>query len=731
MLKLLIIISSFLITNITVALANCNFVSGNFIEKLKNPKSINSIEIKVPKSSNYVKNFYKIITSDTKIIEPKLKKKFNAEIKIKYNFGECVYNGKVRQHGDFKDHIDFEKGIRSLDVTLTEGNVLNAVRFKLLIPKTRYDLNEIIGSLILKDLGFISPETFQVKSKVNNSESIMLFQEVARKELLEKNNRREGPIFEGDEKLIWGYKNYDNFDLEKLSLSRVTNKNWFLKGKNSEFITLKSYSILQHAYLDYSQNVFKNSKFAIFPNKKNTESNVFNKYSFIMLAMNGKHGLRPHNRKFYYNSFSNEFEPIYYDGNLKIQNKLLINQSELSHIFPKNYYFEDVVLFSDSDFKDNLLKKFINRVIISEKKTKKYFQETLKIIEENSIKLNDEIRKIDFDDPEKIKDYSNLLNNYIKQNLQKKLNQEIIVKFEDKSKNYIAYKKNGETQNFTSKEVAQIISNNKFKKKRLIFLPENDNYSKSDDGLEYLDFKNGEIIKTKNLVLNINKKNRTIQINQNFNSDWILFKNIRLENWKVIFNGTKKFDNTKNINSGQRFNKNGLTGCVNFYQVSFDFTNFIINDGNCEDSINIVSSSGKIDDIKIKDASSDALDVDFSKLNIKSVNISNSGNDCIDLSNGNYIIEMIDAKNCNDKAISVGEKSNLTIKKMYLKSSDIGISTKDSSIAKIEKAELENLNYCYEVTKKKQEFSGGNLSFKNLKCEGKKLVDKNSIIFFK
>ncbi len=701
MLKLLIIISSFLIINITTSLANCNFVSGKFIEKLNNPKSINSIEIKVPKSSNYVKNFYKIITSNTKIIEPKLKKKFKAEIKIKYNFGECVYSGKVRQHGDFKDHIDFEKGIRSLDVTLTEGNVLNAVRFKLLIPKTRYDLNEIIGSLMLKNLGFISPETFQVKSKVNNSESIMLFQEVARKELLEKNNRREGPIFEGDEKLIWGYENYDNFDLEKLSLSRLTNKNWFLKGKNSEFITLKSYSILQHAYLDYSQNVFKKNKFAIFPNKKNTESNVFNKYSFIMLAMNGKHGLRPHNRKFYFNSFSNEFEPIYYEGNWKIQNKLLINQSELSHIFPKNYYFKDVVLFSDSDFKDDLLKKFMNRVIIGEKKAKKYFQETLKIIEENSIKLNNEIKNIDFDDVEKIKDYSKLLNNYIKQNLQKKLNQEIIVKFENKSKNYVAYKKNGESQNFTSKEVAQIISNNKFKKKRLVFIPENDHYKKSDAELEYLNFKNGKIIKTKNLALNIDKKNKTIQINQNFDSDWILFKNIKLENWKIIFNGTKKFDQTKNINSGQRFNRNGLTGCVNFFQVSFDFTNFIITDGNCEDSINIVASSGRIDDIKIKDASSDALDVDFSNLSIKSVNISKSGNDCIDLSNGNYIFEMINAKNCVDKAISVGEKSNLTIKEMYLKSSDIGISTKDSSIAKIENAELKKLNYCYEVAKKK------------------------------
>ena len=35
----------------------------------------------------------------------------------------------------------------------------------------------------------------------------MLFQEDIQKELLEKNNRREGPLFEGDESLLWSKKN--------------------------------------------------------------------------------------------------------------------------------------------------------------------------------------------------------------------------------------------------------------------------------------------------------------------------------------------------------------------------------------------------------------------------------------------------------------------------------------------------------------------------------------------
>ena len=36
----------------------------------------------------------------------------------------------------------------------------------------------------------------------------MLFQEKETKELLEKNLRREGPIFEGDESILWTYDNY-------------------------------------------------------------------------------------------------------------------------------------------------------------------------------------------------------------------------------------------------------------------------------------------------------------------------------------------------------------------------------------------------------------------------------------------------------------------------------------------------------------------------------------------
>ena len=74
----------------------------------------------------------------------------------------------IRQNGDRTDHVKFvENGsIQSLDVKLKDGNIINATRFKLLIPETRYGKNEILATLILRKLGFMAPETFEVNAVI-------------------------------------------------------------------------------------------------------------------------------------------------------------------------------------------------------------------------------------------------------------------------------------------------------------------------------------------------------------------------------------------------------------------------------------------------------------------------------------------------------------------------------------------------------------------------------------
>ena len=237
-----IIIYALLITIPIKVFAKCDFKTGNYLNELKDPKNINIIAIKIPRSEAYIKNFLriKITSEDEKFMLKKLKKNFYAEINVEYDFGICKYEGRVRQNGDWPDHIKIENGklIRSLDVRLNNGNILNSVKFKLLIPDTRNNHNEILGILIIKELGFITPDTFEVLTEINGVKSLMLFQEKSEKELLEKNKRREGPIFEGDEELLWPYKDFDLFELENISLAKLLNENWFNKENTHQFILL-------------------------------------------------------------------------------------------------------------------------------------------------------------------------------------------------------------------------------------------------------------------------------------------------------------------------------------------------------------------------------------------------------------------------------------------------------------------------------------------------------------
>ena len=193
--------------------------------------------------------------------------------------------------------------------------------------------------------------------------------------------------------MIWSYKNKDNFELENISLSRLTNFKWFLKGENSEKIVLKSFKQLQRSYLNYSNN-HPNSYLLMLPNNKNNK--FFQDYYFIMTAMNGSHALRPHNRKFYYNSFTDKFEPIYYDGDLILDSSLWYRFGQITDdlkFFDKNFFFSKINLFKTDNFKNEILKSFKQRVLNFDNRLELFFTESIKNIIKNSEKLHELINK--------------------------------------------------------------------------------------------------------------------------------------------------------------------------------------------------------------------------------------------------------------------------------------------------------------------------------------------------
>ena len=714
-LKVFVFLSFFFFAN--KGYSECNFPTGKYIEKIYDPSHILSIKINIAQNRKYEKNFYDILTSKSSIILPELKKKFRANLTVYYTFGKCNYLARVRQSGYSRDHIKIAEEIniqRSLDVKLENGNILNAVNFKLFLPETRNGIHEILASIILKKLGFISPETFEVKTSVNGIDTVMLFQEKAAKELLEKNLRREGPIFEGDQSLLWSYENFKLFELEPLALSRLINDNWFNKGESSRAITVKSFEKLQQAYLYYAYRKSKNeTSHALFPNKLKNDN--FINYHSLLLAMNGIHALRPHNRKFYFNTFESTFEPIYYDGNINLLKDLdLSKNSNIENLIP--YELNDNILNVVNDLinHNQLYNDFVKRILKKNdasdflRKSILQFKTNLNVIVKKTKTFNN-------------KDYINEIKTftsdkwYLKFQDDKKLDQKIITNLVlNDNSNELSFNKK-KLYKVSNIDIANIISRNQLDKKRVVYIPSKKKIYTGED-VNLFSFKNKIIKMSNSMKINFKDDEKTVHFIQSKPTDWALLIGGDYSNWKIFFNGMPPNNINEKKKLLQRFNKHGLTGCLTIYNSIINKTFFSAVNGICEDSVNIVNSIGEDLILEVKDAFADAVDVDFSTISIKSIKIKNSGNDCIDLSGGKYFINEALLDTCIDKAISIGEKSELIASEIFVKKSNIAISTKDSSDAKISFLNSKDVNLCAEIKQKKQEFGGANLSINNLKC---------------
>ena len=716
------ILSAFLLclSLATTAFSGCDFNHALYIDKLREPGYVKQIEINVPKSAKFNRNFAKILTNKSNYIPEKLKKKFDAQVEVKYLFGSCSYLANVRQNGDLKDHLIFANGkpVRSLKVTLKSGNIIGAVKFKLLVPETRNGKKEILGSLVLKELGFIAPETFAVNTTVNNVSSVMLFQEDSQKELLERNLRREGPILEGDEVPLWdgGFR----AERQSLALSRVQNDNWLEKGESSLQIGMKAFLSLQAVYLSYFFDDGEKSR-DIFSQLMPTQQ--LNDFYFLMIAMNGLHALSPNNRKFYYNSFDNTFEPIYYDGNFDFRNMQKFDGRDVGH-FDKDYVFDKADLLMSEIFMNKLKKSYISR---AESMTahEHEFDQMLKIINENIFALQERIKsgsdKVKISSTLKIDD---LVDRYRQQAINQNYSQKHILSHVDELGKYVLVKDNSITEVLDASELINLISNNLVGKDRTILLPKNMLLEKVDRGLQVLGM---HITASSGILLDVDEVEKTLDIEALTANDWVLIKNMNLSGWRVVFSYNGKATNGEPGNA-QRFNQFGLTGCLNFYNVEFDETWVESNNAGCEDGVNIVNSVGSISNVKVFNAKSDALDMDFSEIEIQHALIHSAGNDCLDVSTGLYNVHVADLHDCGDKGISVGEASKFVASEVSITNASIGISSKDLSEVELSQAVVKNVDICVEAFQKKQEFGGAYAKVDNLDCLGKIVSDEYSLV---
>ena len=156
---------------------------------------------------------------------------------------------------------------------------------------------------------------------------------------------------------------------------------------------------------------------------------------------------------------------------------------------------------------------------------------------------------------------------------------------------------------------------------------------------------------------------------------------------------------------------------MSFINLKIDRISISATNSSCEDTVNFINSKGSVEDIKIYNSFSDALDVDFSNIQFNNITVSNALNDCVDFSSGDYSLKNLQLDKCGDKGLSVGEKSLVKLNNIDVKYANIGIASKDSSVVSLINAKMSNLKTCVSAYNKKQEFLGGFVEIENLICK--------------
>ena len=735
--------------------SGCNrALSEEYLYKI-NKLKIKKIEIDIHNYKKWTINNINIITSGTRFISDELKKRFNGDIKIVFENGKkCIFKGRIRHSGDAKDHIALKENsvIQSLDVHLENGNIRGITKFKLFKHDVRGNLEDvIIQNQLLRNFGYLAPRSIKVDVRVNQTEAVMLFQEKAAKELLEFNNRREGPILESDQRFFFKLvdtipdNNLSNADVgtpflrnksSKAMLSKITNSKLIDKSSVHKKIAFNSINSLNLIYL-YWSNRFqdeKNNFFFFDYDLDNTLLALFDKnnikkldtYNLFMQSTNSQHGLSVSNRKFYWNSIENFFEPITYDANPNIDGNFSTTTTA-QYRFPISKYFNESFAYLELKLKNINFKKLYNQIKSSGTDlSKEDLERKVNKMLINIQRIKKYYIKIDKQELNTHSAYKPI-NNITKQ-LTKILNEinpnAYLIKhntINDKFERCTIYLKDCKNYEFTKENVLKLLEGElKIKDSDYQYLGTNLNMNDLNQNKKYMsqNFNKSTIFYDDGIEIDVSSNDNKLVLNQTIAGSKAYIMGGKLENANLIFNGYKTNKvKEKTLPPNYPMGIKGLTGCLSLINIELENINIKANNSSCEDTINFVNANGSINKINIENSFSDALDADFSNLKFNSINISLAMNDCADFSGGNYNLLNLKLSKCGDKGLSIGEKSNVKLNTIKIDNSNIGIATKDSSILNLNKAYLKNLQTCIAAYNKKQEFEGGFVKINYLQCE--------------
>ena len=658
---------------------------------------------------------------------------------------------KMRLKGDRSIHWS-NKNQTSYKIDLKGDKRLWGIEeFSVQKPIARNYIYEYIFHKLLEINNLISLKYFFINLSLNDTDQgIFAVEEGFSKELIERNKKRNGPIF--------GIEETEGVEYPNIIYDLYSKNYWTI---NYPDLTKKAFAKL---------NLIKSNEEEL---KKYFDIEKWAKFFAVVDFSNALHGSLTKSVKLYYNTTTGKFEPIGFDGHyyeLNPANNFIIldflnsNNNNCNHIcydrkwylkFLKDregnfnhefieLYLNELEQISSNNFLENFNKRysdqinFYNSQFFSEKSNKDrglykglgyfifdkdYLKKRKNYIQERIKSLNDiEDFKVSVD-KNRIKFYSKDKSSLKKVNIKcnnniseiKYITSDSFIEFKSNCDYFISDKK------LNISEIAHLNSNIK-----------EDNFLNLIEGNDLI-LKNDKYFLNKDLNINQNiyfPKNKKLVIKEGIN---IFFekKAIVLSEGSILFEGTKKnpiivngnkfgsiilkkndfkikYTELKNLTNPD-LNDKILHGGINIIESNIEISDLTIKNSLSEDAINIISSVSYVDNLKVSETFSDAIDVDFGKIDFKNIFCKNVNNDCFDISGGEVTGMYLEATNIDDKGISFGEESKGKIDLVNLEKNYLAIAVKDGSDLLINEGNLINNKFDVSVFKKKNEFGNAKL----------------------
>ena len=598
------------------------------------------------------------------------------------NYNQSDFNIKLRVKGDRSLHW-YNKDQTSYRIDLRgDDRIWGLEEFSVQKPITRNYIYEYIFHKFLETNKLIALKYFFINLSLNDtSQGIYAVEEGFSKELIERNKKRNGPIF--------GVEELNSINYPKIEYDLYSKNYW-----QSNYPEL-----IKNAYIKLNE----------VKSKKKSIDKIFDleKWAtyFAIIDLTGNfHGSIPRSVKLYYNPVTAKFEPIGFDGhynsnlfqNFLILDFLDVENRNCSYICPEREWY--LRFLKNDEFKDIYLQKL--KEISSQKSIQDFYKVNLESINfYNDQFLSEESKKdkvfykglgLYIFDQNYLFDRSNYIQSRIVE-IEKKLAKSNLLKEDGFDK-----------KDLLSKKEIKSLENNYILQKDLIieenlYLAANKNLN-IQQGVKIF-FKNDVSIFSEGSIFFNGTKDQPILIYSNDNIGSLILSNNDYKFNNVIF---------KNLSYPKEKDKI-LYGGVNIINSNVEIIDTQIISSKSEDAINIISSNSNIRNLKVKNIQADAIDIDFGTLKFKNIFCENIDNDCLDISGAKVVGNYIEGSNIRDKGISFGENAKGEISNINFQNSKLGVAVKDGSNLKLTKYEFKNNEYDVVVFNKKKEYEGSSL----------------------